>query len=518
MIKPIKAILVLLVAIFIATACPASAANGVVFEYPELDQVMQKDDRENIRGYFVAAPDEIAEAKISFDGFVWRDLAQDTSINDGYYHFDYGWMVAGKGKFFIIASATTLDGKILEDRLRVEVEVPPGREDPSVKELLEDIYAEQERRRQAELEEQPVASIGILALNYIEKDWGSYLADNYLMFVPGPTQYEFLLGTYSQAINFVKNYPAGMDILMFIIQPYLFLVSVILGWFLIVTNLGRFNEKLKYWLSRLSAEKETTFSGIVFDMSDLHKVALAEVALKNNQTGYSTRVITDEDGRFGANLEHGDYSYEIEKNNYRNFVDAGDEIESFLGFPVAKGPMHVNASNAYALPTMSLLSQSRWYRHVKIGWSYQIKRVILNNITAIVSIGYLGTILWLMFVDDARVWIYLSLLTIAYLFYWLLERMSQSSGVVYLPGGRKASLVNLILKKNDQNILSVWTNHEGKYRLGVVPDGRYTIYVKDDQYEINPNNGHYAGEEFVIDTHNSCILPINITLREKTTK
>lgn len=494
----------------------AKGANGVIFEYPVTDQVLNKDDRENIRGYFTVSPDEITKAEISFDGFVWRELKIDSNYTDGYYHFNYGWMVAGKGKFFIIVKATTANGNIIEDRLRVEVNIPPGREDPSIRKLLDDIYFEQERRQQASLEPDPAPTLLGIAANFIEKDLGNFIAKNYLMFLPTKTQFNIILTIFGGIINFIKNYQAGVDILMFLIHPYLLIMTFLLGWLFIVGNIVTFYDSINWLIYRIGDRERANFFGTVFDLNDLHKVSLAKVSLKNNQTGLTKNVMTNPEGQFETNLPAGVYSYEIEKRNYRNYTDASERIDSFLSIPVAKGEMTVNGDSHYALPTESLLSFTRWNLHLKGNWTYWINSAVINNITALVSTSYLAITIWLIFVEDYRVWIYLGVITVAYLFYFFLVRTSHDNGMVYGPDGEKTAMINLIIEQNGRDALSIWTDYEGRFTFGQLPDGQYTIRVNDDIFEMDEKKEYYNGQNFVVDRNNSCVLPIIIKLKKIT--
>jgi len=511
-IKTIILVLTGLLYIFTGPVNLSLAKTMVFFEYPNPDQVFIKDERENIKGYISVAPETVASAEISFDGFVWRELPIDNSIKDGYYHFNYGWQVAGKGKSFIIVKAVLNDGKEIEDRLRYEVEIPPGSEEPSVRDLLNDIYAEQERRRQAELEEKPAVSLWTIASNFVENDFGDFLANNYLVILPFRSQFNIALKSFAAVIKFIKTYQAGVDILMFLINPYLIVVSLILSWYLIIYNLNNVWSGLNYLGYLVTRKREKNFDGIVFDIDDQHRVPWAKIVFRHNQTGQNTAVYSDSEGAFSTFLESGDYSYEIEKNNYRNYVEYNHPGETFLGYPVALDNIKVNSHNKYALPTASLLSLSRWNRHLKDDWNYHIRYALLNNITAITSISYLAMGLWLIFINDYRLWIYLGIITLAYAFYFIFERMNRFDGVVYLTNGKKAGLINLVLKNEDKTLLSIWTNHEGKFKIGNIPDGVYQLAVIDDDYGMEKETGFYQGEKFLVDKQNCCVLTIRIKI------
>jgi hypothetical protein len=187
--------------------------------------------------------------------------------------------------------------------------------------------------------------------------------------------------------------------------------------------------------------------------------------------------------------------------------------ETYLSFPVAIGSLEVDGSDCYALPTASLLSLTRWKQSQKYNWEYRLKYTILNNITALVSISYLSIAIWLMFVGDMRVWYYLTFITLSYIFYFGFERISPEDGIVYDQFGRKAGLVNLLIKKDDLTQLSIWTNHEGKFKFGYLPDGQYQIFVNDAFEILDPVNGYYRGQKFTIDRNNICMLPIVIRLK-----
>lgn len=495
----------------------AKAAKEIVFTYPEKELTqLEFDTEEVIQGYIKYPPSQIESAQISFDGQIWRNVEQVNGQNANYFYWQYPWTVAGKGRSFMVLQAITVEEKVIQERMLIDVYVPPEKESTeNVYDLLNRIRSENAKK--SENEDTIVTSSYLSVIDFVlEEHFGNFLVKNWQVLLPTIEQQQFLLDSIWETNLFIKKYPAGIDIMIFVTLPYILLLSLITV-FVIIFSWWRIWESWRYWIHRLTTPRQcqACLTGILYDVKSKSTVALAEIVIRN--TNHKTyRAVTSWEGNFSFHdIPAGEYTYEVHKYGFKEYVLDEPSQKYFRDIPLLYGSITIDCqSQKIVLAAERIVDVERSVNTMKSEYWYLPQKWFWQNINPIFTIGLIFGLMWMFFTDHSYINYYLLLLFAGYVLYRKVLRIKNPWGRVVSPLAHLYDNIELHLIRDGEIYDTTWTDWKGRFSFGEVDSGKYMIGVANRRYKIALNSpGTYQGEEVYISNNEDFNQrPINIIL------
>ncbi|HPH78823.1 MAG TPA: carboxypeptidase-like regulatory domain-containing protein [bacterium] len=485
--------------ILLDTSGLAKAKENIIFTNPEKPgQVFTKNTEETIQGYFLSN-EAVDSGQISFDGQIWRDLriAKDTDR----YNFSYKWTVAGKGKMFITVKFLNGEKEVAEGRIISEVYVPPELQEAGLFELLDE-YQQKQEKEQAKLKNQTTYQPGTFFWleNFSEKTIGNFVDNKWMALLPTKMQLETMMQTVYQVYLFINKYPAGIDIFFFFTVPVMIAITIFMILFVIMEYGQLFLEYLQWKIDQTFWAKSNKMTKVyVFDIDDYSVIKYAKIIFTNSNTHQKIVLYSNEDGWLNIErLSAGEYSYEIIKQGYKNYlvrdIDDGYFMNKMIiknnNFSIDEGEKNI------ALPAESEMDLERKVVFEKKRLLYPAKKFCIYNFDLMTGVATTTSLLWMIFVDKRIGIIIIAYILLNNIIFRTVIRQKEYFGQVTDKNGTSKPFLKLSMWANNVLLMNVWTDIWGKFNLDNCNVGDSDCVIKlNNNYKFIAKDGLYYGQD-----------------------